>query len=144
MAAMVTTITGNVANPELRFTPSGKAVFNFSLPVNKRVKDASGEWVDGEPTWVKVAVWDKLGENAAATLTQGTRAIVTGEVENRAWEKDGEKKFSLEMNASEIGADLRFHVGEMSKAGQSASGGASKQTASRRPDPAQYGDEEPF
>lgn len=142
MSNVMVCIAGNISNPELRFTPSGKAVFNFSLAVNKRVKDASGNWSDGEPTWYKVAAWEKLGENAAATLTAGTRAIVYGSLENRPWDKDGEKRLTLEVNAEEIGADLRFHTGEMVKA--DFSGGGAKPKAQRPADNVYSDSEEPF
>ena len=65
------TMTGGLVDlPELRFTPSGKAVINFRLASKKRVKDSNGQWTDGDPIYLTVSAWEKLAENVAESLTR--------------------------------------------------------------------------
>lgn len=113
---MTTTLVGNITEPELRFTPSGTAVCTFSVAVAKRKRDDAGNWVEGEPTWVRVAAWKALGEHCAESLEKGARVIVTGTLENRPWQNDkGETRFSLEMTADEVGAALTFATAKVSR-----------------------------
>lgn len=91
-----TTITfaGNLAaDPELRFTPSGKAVAETRVLVNKRTQNDSGEWVDGEPTGHKIKIWGPAAENFAAHAGKGDRVLVTGRVDTDTWtDKDTNQK----------------------------------------------------
>ncbi len=125
---MQNVFVGNVgSDPELRFTPSGAAVVNFSLAVSKRVKAEDGTWDDGPTTWYRVDAWRKNAENIAESLTIGDRVIVIGEVENRKYEKDGEKRYSLEIHATEVGVSTYFSPAKSERSGYSHnSGGASK------------------
>lgn len=98
------TVTGRISEPSLRYTPSGKPVCEFAVFDNHRRKDGS-EWVDDGSTAYRVSAWDHLGEKCAE-LTKGQRVIVVGELRNREYEKDGEKRRSLEIRAYEVGPAL--------------------------------------
>lgn len=99
-----TTVIGNINEPELKFTPNGKPVLNFSLAENHSKKDQQGQWQDDGTTWRKVAVWDKKAEVLAEALRKGDRVIVTGAERIREFElRDGGKGQSLELNAREVG-----------------------------------------
>ena len=155
MADSVVTIVGNLTrDPELRFTAGGKGIANFGVAVNRRWQQ-NGEWQE-KVSFFNVTAWDTLGENAAASLTKGTRIIVTGRLEQREYEtKDGEKRNVVEIVADEIGPSLRWARAEIERiardsSGSGGSGSSSAGTAapsnvgtSRAPDPV-YGDEEPF
>ena len=86
----IVTLVGNLAGePELRFTPSGVAVCKFRMAQTPRVKDGT-EWKDGDPFWINVTAWRKLGENCTETLKPGMRVIVQGRLEQRSYDhKDG-------------------------------------------------------
>ena len=92
MNEITTTITGNLtADPELRYTPTGVAVANFSVASTPRSYDrASGEWRDGEPFYLRCTIWRQAAENLAESLRRGDRVIVTGRLKQRAFEtRDG-------------------------------------------------------
>ena len=103
MADSTVTIVGNLTrDPELRFTTGGKGVASFGVAVNRRYQQ-NGEWQE-KMSFFNVTAWDTLGENAAASLTKGTRVIVTGRLEQREYEtKEGEKRNVVEIVADEIG-----------------------------------------
>lgn len=107
-------VSGNLGrDPEMRFTPTGQAVTNFSLARTERVKNQeSGIWEDGPVTWYRVTVWGAQGERCAERLQRGDRVIVGGRVSRRTWQaKDGEKRTGLEITARDIGPSLlRFDV----------------------------------
>ena len=72
------TIVGNLTDdPELRYTPNGAAVAKFRVAVNRRYKDQSGEWKDGDTSYFTVNAWRTLAENVAETLTRGANVIVS-------------------------------------------------------------------
>jgi single-strand DNA-binding protein len=102
------TIVGNLTrDPELRFTPNGAAVANFGVAVNNR-KKVGDNWEDN-PSFFDVNCWRELAENAAESLTKGTRVIVTGKLVQRSWEtNEGDKRSKVEIEADAIGPDLRF------------------------------------
>ena len=71
------TLVGNLTDdPELRYTPNGAAVCKFRIAVNRRIPDGAGGWKDGEASYFSVNCWRSLGENAAESLTRGTRVVV--------------------------------------------------------------------
>ena len=150
MADSTVTIVGNLTrDPELRFTAGGKGIASFGVAVNRRYQQ-NGEWQE-KVSFFNVTAWDNLGENVAASLTKGTRVIVTGRLEQREYEtKEGEKRSVVEIVADEIGPSLRWARAEVeriardggSSAPQGGSGGPAPAT-NRAPDPV-YGDEEPF
>ena len=105
----VITVIGNLtADPELRFTPSGSAVANFTLASTPRVYK-NGEWEDGETLFLRAAIWREAAENVAATLAKGMRVIVTGKLKSRNYEtKEGEKRTVIELEVDEIGPSLKY------------------------------------
>ena len=107
-ATQITTIGNLTSDPDLRFTPSGKAVATVRIAVNHRIRQGE-EWVDGEPSFYDVTLWEKLAENAAESLRKGDRVLVTGQVHTEAWtDSDGAKRTKQVIIDPEIGASLRF------------------------------------
>src|SRR5829696_5953715 len=96
-------VTGNlVDDPELKFTPSGAAVCNFRLAVNNREKK-DDQWVDGEPSFYRVAVWRDYAEHVAESLSKGDQVLVAGKLKTRSWEdQEGNKRMSLDIQADEV------------------------------------------
>jgi single-strand DNA-binding protein len=89
-------------DPELRYTPNGKAVCRFSLAVNRRHKDQSGRWVD-DPTYINIVAWQEAAEEANRRLKKGSPVLVEGRLESRAWENDaGQKKTLFEIRADNL------------------------------------------
>ena len=115
MADSTVTIVGNLTrDPELRFTAGGKGVASFGVAVNRRYQ-VNGEWQE-KVSFFNVIAWDPLGENAAASLTKGTRIIVTGRLEQREYETtDGEKRNVVEIVADELGPSLRWARAEVER-----------------------------
>lgn len=104
------TVVGNLAeDPEMRYTATGIAVTNFRIGVQNRRVQRNGEWVDTGTTWYRVNVWRDLAENAAQSLSRGTRVIVVGTLESRQWEdREGIVKYSWEITADACGPDLQY------------------------------------
>lgn len=99
-------LLGNIGgDAEMRYTPSGKAVANFSLAVSKRGgKDADGNRTE-KTTWFRVAVWDKMAESLSPYLLKGQQVLVEGELEDpRIYQdrKSGENRVSLEVTSRDI------------------------------------------
>src|SRR5687768_14541162 len=103
------TIVGNVTrDPELRFTPSGQANARLGVAVNRRWQDrGSGEWQE-QVSFFDVVCWRELAENVGSSIKKGTRVIVTGRLEQRTWEKDGQKHYAVEIIADEVAPSLRW------------------------------------
>jgi single-strand DNA-binding protein len=103
------TITGSLtADPELRFTPSGIAVANFTVASNARRFDkATNAYVDTEPIYMRCTAWRTTAENIANSLSRSARVIVTGTLKSNSYEtRDGDKRTSLELTVTEVGASL--------------------------------------
>ncbi len=147
MAENAITLIGNLTRePELRYTTGGRAVASFGLAVSRRYQ-VNGEWQE-QTSFFNVVAWGSVGENAAASLSKGTRVVVTGRLEQRSYEtKEGEKRSVVEVNAEEIAPSLRWARVEIERITRDSSGesgaGAPGGGGSRTPDPV-YGDEEPF
>lgn len=127
------TIIGNlVADPDLKFTPSGAAVANFTIASTPRTFDRdSGQWVDGDPLFLRCSLWRDAAENVAESLTKGTRVIATGFLKSRSYEtKEGEKRTITELDVQEIGPSLRWATARVVKAqrGQSSGGWGQQDT----------------
>jgi len=104
------TVIGNLTNdPELRFTPSGSAVANFTIASTPRTFDRqSNEWKDGETLFLRSSIWKEAAENVAETLTKGMRVIASGRLKSRTYEtKEGEKRTVMELEIDEIGPSLK-------------------------------------
>jgi len=122
----VITVIGNLtADPELRFTPSGAAVANFTVASTPRMFDRqSGEWKDGEALFMRCNIWRQAAENVAESLTRGMRVVVSGRLRQRSYEtREGEKRTVVEMEVDEIGPSLRYATAKVNKV--SRQGGAS-------------------
>jgi single-strand DNA-binding protein len=106
----VITIIGNLtADPELRFTPSGAAVADFTVASTPRTFDRNAnEWKDGETLFMRCSVWREQAENVAESLRKGMRVIVSGRLTQRSYEtREGERRTVVEMQADEVGVSLR-------------------------------------
>jgi len=107
----VITIIGNLtADPELRFTPSGAAVANFTVASTPRQFDRQAqEWKDGETLFMRCSVWRDTAENVAESLAKGNRVIVQGRLVQRSFEtREGEKRTVVELQVEEVGASLKY------------------------------------
>ena len=107
------TVIGNLtADPELRFTPSGAAVANFTVASTPRTLDRqTGQWRDGDPLFLRCTLWQQQAENAAESLRKGHRVIVVGRLRQRAFEtRDGDKRTVIELDVDEIGPALRWAI----------------------------------
>lgn len=119
------TIIGNlVADPELRFTPSGSAVANFTIASTPRTFDRqANEWKDGETLFLRASVWREMAENVAESLTKGMRVIVEGRLKSRSYEtKQGEKRTVIELEVDEIGASLRSATAKVTRTSRNGGG----------------------
>ena len=121
MADNTVTLIGNLTrDPELRYTTGGRGVASFGLAVNRRYQ-VNGEWQE-QTSFFNVVCWGELGENAAASLTKGSRAIVTGRLEQRSWEtQEGEKRSVVEVVADEVGPSLRWAQAQIERNERSSS-----------------------
>jgi single-strand DNA-binding protein len=120
------TVVGNLtADPELRFTPSGAAVANFTVASTPRIFDRqSSEWKDGDALFLRCNIWREAAENVAESLTRGARVIVTGRLKQRSFEtREGEKRTVFEVEVDEIGPSLRYATAKVNKASRSGGGG---------------------
>jgi single-strand DNA-binding protein len=96
------TLLGNLTrDPELRQTPSGQQVCNFSLALNRAYKDQSGEWVE-TTDYVDIVAWGPLGERVSQYLQRGRRVLVQGRLQSRSWEQEGQKRSKVEVLATDV------------------------------------------
>ena len=122
----IITVVGNmVADPELRFTPNGVAVANFTVASTPRTFDRqSNQWVDGEALFLRCSVWREVAENVSESLTKGMRVIVHGRLKARTYDdRDGNKRTSWEMDVDEIGPALRFATAKVTRNQRNNGGG---------------------
>jgi single-strand DNA-binding protein len=128
------TMTGNVvADPELRFTPSGAAVCNFRMANTPRRYDRErNEWVDGEPLFLSVAVWRQQAEHVAESIQRGARVIVVGRLTQRQYEdREGKTRSSYEIQADEVAPSLLRATAVVTKAASNTQG--TQQTHGQQP-----------
>jgi single-strand DNA-binding protein len=116
------TIVGNlVADPELKFTPSGQAVANFTVAQTSRSWDKdTNAWKDGSSIFMRCAIWRQAAENVAESLTKGMRVVVTGTLRQRSFEVEGQKRSVIEMEAFEVGPSLRYATAKVNKVERSS------------------------
>ncbi|QED11149.1 ssDNA-binding protein [Arthrobacter phage Zartrosa] len=120
------TVIGNLTNdPELRFTPSGSAVANFTIASTPRTFDRqANEWKDGETLFLRASVWKEAAENVAESLLKGMRVIVSGRLKSRSYEtKEGEKRTVIELEVDEIGPSLRYANAKVTRTTRNNNGG---------------------
>ena len=112
------TIVGNLtADPELRFTPAGHAVADFTVASTPRNYDRhAGQWRDGEALFLRCTAWRQLAEHTAESLTKGTRVIVTGRLRQRSFElAEGGTRTVTELDVDELGPSLRHSTARVTK-----------------------------
>ncbi|NEM06157.1 single-stranded DNA-binding protein [Geodermatophilus normandii] len=126
----VITVIGNLtSDPELRWTPSGAAVANFTIASTPRTLDRqTQEWKDGEALFLRCSVWRQAAEHVAESLTRGSRVMAQGRLKQRSYEtKEGENRTVIELEVDEIGPSLRYAtatVARVSRSGDGPGGGS--------------------
>ncbi|WP_405676865.1 single-stranded DNA-binding protein [Streptomyces sp. NBC_01511] len=150
------TMTGTgrlTADPEIRFTPSGKAVASISLAFNSRRKNPqTQEWEDADVFFVRGTAWERLAENVTESLAKGMEVLVTGELRTESWEKDGVKNQRPALLIRSIAPSLAFCVATMTKDAQSVNGaqnggqgrGGAQQGSSQQSRPQQPPQDDPW
>jgi single-strand DNA-binding protein len=121
----VITVVGNlVADPELRYTPTGQAVATFRVASTPRFMDRqTNEWKDGDSLFLSCNVWRQAAENVAESLQRGMRVIVQGRLRQRSYEtKEGEKRTVYEVEVDEVGPSLRNASAKVTKSQRSTGG----------------------
>jgi single-strand DNA-binding protein len=121
------TVIGNLAgDPELRFTPSGQAVCNFTIATTPRTFDKQAQdWRDGETLFLRCNVWREAAENVHESLGKGARVIAHGKLKARSFEtKEGERRTVFELEVEEIGPSLRYARARVDRNGNGQGGGA--------------------
>ena len=120
------TIVGNiVADPELRFTPSGAAVANFRIASTpRRFNSQTNQWEDGEGLFLTCNVWRQAAENVAESLQKGMRVIVNGRLRQRSYEtREGEKRTVYEVEVDEVGPSLKYATAKVTRTNRDSGGG---------------------
>ena len=120
------TVVGNlVADPELRFTPSGQPVATFRVASTPRSMDRqTNEWKDGDSLFLTCNVWRQAAENVAESLQRGMRVIVMGRLHQRSYEtREGEKRTVIELEVAEVGPSLRYATAKINKSARGSGGG---------------------
>lgn len=123
------TVVGNLVNdPELRFTPSGSAVANFTIASTpKQFDKTSGEFRDGETLFLRCSIWREAAENVAESLQKGMRVVAQGRLKSRSYDtKEGEKRTVIELEVEEIGPSLRWASAKVTRT-QRGNGGNTQQ-----------------
>jgi single-strand DNA-binding protein len=114
------TLVGNITDdPELRFTPSGAAVANFTVAVNRRFKQGD-QWEDRLDGFFRCSCWRDMAENAAESLQKGTRVVVVGRLSQRSWEdQEGNKRSAVEVQVDEVAPSLKWATASVQKSQRS-------------------------
>ena len=96
-------IIGNLGrDPEMRYTPSGQAVTQFTVATNRNYRDQQGEW-QSETEWFRVVVWGPQAERTAERLRKGHKVYVEGRIQTRQWEdQQGQKRSTTELVANQV------------------------------------------
>jgi single-strand DNA-binding protein len=149
-------IVGNLTrDPELRFTPSGQATATFGVAVNRRWQNRQNQEWEEATSFFDVVCWGQLAENAAQSLSKGSRVLVNGRLDQRSWEtSERERRSKIEITADEVAPSLRWATATISKNerrgpeggpnnSNSSSGGGGRPAQSEAPGEYQY-EEEPF
>jgi len=103
-------------DPELRFTPSGDAVVNFSIANNKRWQDrVTKEWKE-QTSFFDIVAWRELAEHISDSLGKGNEVMVFGRLEQSTWEEqDGTKRSKVTIAADHVGPSLRAQTAQVAK-----------------------------
>ncbi|MDQ4096084.1 MAG: single-stranded DNA-binding protein [Actinomycetota bacterium] len=123
------TLVGNITDdPELRFTPSGAAVANFTVAVNRRFKSGD-RWEDKLDGFFRCSCWREMAENVAESLQKGSRVVVVGRLTQRSWEdQEGNKRSAVEVQVDEVGPSLRWATAAIQKSQRTSGGGGASET----------------
>jgi single-strand DNA-binding protein len=122
----VITVVGNLTgDPELRFTPSGAAVANFTIASTPRTFDKqSNEWKDGDTLFLNCSIWRQAAENVAESLQKGMRVVAQGRLKQRSYEtREGEKRTVVELEVEEVGPSLKYATAKVARVQRSGGGG---------------------
>jgi single-strand DNA-binding protein len=142
------TLVGNLtADPELRFTPSGAAVANFTVASTPRTFDRNtNEWRDGDAMFINCAVWRQAAENVAESLQKGMRVIVQGRLKSRSYEtREGERRTVFEIDVDEIGPALKYATAKISRNASGGGGQGGGRSSGGQPGQAPgFGGEDPW
>lgn len=115
-------LAGNLtADPELRFTPTGRAVVHLAVAVNPRHRDSEGTWTEGTPTFWTCQAWGQTAENLVESVAKGDRVLIEGRIKASTWtptdgEHAGVEQRRLDVVIDEIGLSLRFHAARTHRA----------------------------
>ena len=134
------TVVGNLtADPEVRVTPSGCAVANFTIASTPKTFDRqTNEFKDGEPLFLRSSVWREQAENVAETLSKGMRVIAQGYLKQRSYDtKEGEKRSVYELEVQEVGPALRFASAKVTRTLRSGGGNGAPQQSPQQSAPSQ-------
>jgi len=148
MADNTITLVGNLTrDPELRFTANGRAVASFGIAVSRRYQ-VNGEWQE-QTSYFKITAWGELGENSAASLSKGSRIVVTGRLEQSEYTtREGDKRTAIDVIADELGPSLRWATAQVERTPRKDgnAGGAKKSGGGTNPggEPSPFEGEEPF
>jgi single-strand DNA-binding protein len=122
----IITVVGNLTDdPELRFTPSGAAVANFTVASTPRTFNRqTNEWEDQEAMFLRCSIWRQAAENVAESLQRGMRVVVQGRLKARSYEdREGQKRTVFELEVDEIGPSLRFATAKVNRVSRQGGGG---------------------
>ncbi len=142
-------LMGNLTrDPELRYVPSGAAVANFTVAVNRQYKDTTGEKKE-EVSFMRVVVWGKMAEVCGEYLAKGRPVLVEGRLKSRTWEaQDGSKRSALDVIATSVqflgGSKQGAPAGQSSGQGAQAAQGGQPAQEYIDVDQQPEGDEIPF
>lgn len=126
----IITVVGNLTgDPELRFTPSGAAVANFTVASTPRTKQGD-EWVDGEAMFLGCSVWREYAEHVVESLQKGMRVIVQGRLKARTFEHNGVKQTRFELDVDEVGPSLRYATASVKRTERNGNGGGQQRQQS--------------
>jgi single-strand DNA-binding protein len=135
---MLPVVTGEfrvVADPDLRFAPSGVAVGKIRAVASSRKKNEDGEWVDDKTCWVNLVCFKRLAENVAETFEKGDLVLVTGKLQPEDWEdKDGNKRTSVNIIVDTIGPSVTFNAARPMR-GERSSNSGGNQSSGQAPAP---------
>src|SRR3569832_2173616 len=123
---VVVTVVGNLTDdPELRFTPSGAAVANFTVAATPRFLDKqTNEWKDGDALFLRCSIWRQAAEYVAESLQRGMRVVAQGRLKQRSYEtREGEKRTVVELDVEELGPSLKYATAKVNRTTRGSSGG---------------------
>ncbi len=134
-------------NPEVKYTPSGQAVANFSVATNENWTDKSGQKQE-RTEWHRIVVWGKLAELCNQYLTKGRQVYVEGRLQTRQWQdKDGQTRYTTEVQAQTVqflGAGASAGAGDARLGDERAAAAAPSAPNTGMPEPSFTEDDIPF